>query len=261
MTRADQLALWFSSRLGQRLLMMQRQALTTVLSRCFGHHALMVSPIPFALSNFPAVIRCYALIGQSQLRTFAPSDLSSPPIIRVDMQTLPFESASINAMLLHHTLDIYEHPHQLLREVERVLVPGGRLILVGFNPWSLWGLTSFVLRILSPWMSLNWLQRFSQYLPWESGHLSKSRLKDWLQLLNFEVDDQQMLTLTTCVTPSPINQLCKYFGVTYMLSGVKLGTCLTPIKPRWAASASRFGAVGINLTPARSSASVSTTQK
>ena len=35
-------------------------------------------------------------------------------------------------------------PHGILREVDRVMMPEGRLVIVGFNPWSLWGLRSSV---------------------------------------------------------------------------------------------------------------------
>jgi ubiquinone/menaquinone biosynthesis C-methylase UbiE len=36
-------------------------------------------------------------------------------------------------------LEFAAEPHAILREVDRVMMPVGRLVIVGFNPWSLWG--------------------------------------------------------------------------------------------------------------------------
>ncbi len=251
MTRSAQLTLWFSTEAGQRLLAVQQAALSTMLSRCFGCYALQVSPIPLAMSAFPAIAKCYFLIEKCQ----APSTLQLPfnnicDAIMVDMQTLPFESASINAILLHHTLDVYEHPHQFLREVDRVLVPGGRLILVGFNPWSLWGGAGRALQMASPWLPLSWRQICSRHLPWNMRYLTAMRLKDWLQLLNFEVDDHQILMLNSCFMAWPFNRFFRQLGAVYVLSGVKRSSCLTPIRPRWSVPANRFSGVSLPLTPA-----------
>ncbi len=251
MTRSAQLTLWFSTQVGQRLLAVQRSALSAMLPRCFGHYALQVSPMPSAMSVFPAIAKCYILIEQCQ----AASNLQMPfntmtDAIMVDMQILPFESASINAILLHHTLDVYEHPHQFLREVDRVLVPGGRLILVGFNPWSLWGLAGRALQMATPWLPLSWRQICSRHLPWNMRYLSAMRLKDWLQLLNFEVDDHQILILNSWFMTWPFNRLFRHLGAVYVLSGVKRSSCLTPIRSRWSVPANRFGGVSIPLTPA-----------
>ena len=73
-----------------------------------------------------------------------------------------------------HVLDFTAHPHLVLREAERVLVPEGRLVMTGFNPVSLWG----VRRLLQG--------RF--YSPWNGNFLPLVRVKDWLALLELEPD-------------------------------------------------------------------------
>ena len=52
---------------------------------------------------------------------------------------LPFDSQSLDLVVLPHVLEFAAEPHQVLREVERVLIPEGRVIVCGFNPASLWG--------------------------------------------------------------------------------------------------------------------------
>lgn len=94
-------------------------------------------------------------------------------------QHLNYESESVDLIILPFTLDCYEQPHHLLREVERVLVNEGRLLIFGFNPYSLWGLR-------------NKFSRFP-YLPVPNNQqISLHKTKDWLQLLSFEIDRGQL---------------------------------------------------------------------
>jgi SAM-dependent methyltransferase len=53
---------------------------------------------------------------------------------------LPFADQSLDLVVLPHTLERAEDPHRSLAEVERVLRPEGRVVIVGLNPVSLWGL-------------------------------------------------------------------------------------------------------------------------
>ena len=94
-----------------------------------------------------------------------------------DFAELPFDSQSIDLVVLPHVLEFAREPHQVLREVERVLIPEGRLIICGFNATSLWGARQAIGRMAGRY-----------YLPRSGDFISLSRLKDWLKLLNMEVD-------------------------------------------------------------------------
>ena len=97
--------------------------------------------------------------------------------VQAESGWLPFASESLDLVTLPHTLDFAESPHQTLREAARVLVPEGRLILTAFNPLSLWWLRQRSVSLgLRP------------YLPSKTVPISLYRLKDWLQLLGFEID-------------------------------------------------------------------------
>ncbi|MCQ4062135.1 class I SAM-dependent methyltransferase, partial [Klebsiella pneumoniae] len=67
-----------------------------------------------------------------------------------EFEELPFESQSLDMIVLPHVLEFSEDPHQLLREVERVLMPEGRVVITGFNPMSLWGLRHAALKRWAP---------------------------------------------------------------------------------------------------------------
>jgi SAM-dependent methyltransferase len=90
---------------------------------------------------------------------------------------LPFANESIDLIVLPHVLEFAADPHQILREVDRVLRPEGRLIISGFNPASLWGVRQYLSRLIG-----------NPYLPRDGQFMSLIRVKDWLQLLNFSLD-------------------------------------------------------------------------
>src|ERR1019366_694210 len=61
------------------------------------------------------------------------------PTLNCHFEALPFDAASLDLVVLPHALELARDPHRTLREVERVLVPEGRVLIIGFNPASLWG--------------------------------------------------------------------------------------------------------------------------
>ena len=85
---------------------------------------------------------------------------------------LPFQTDSVDVLLMPHALELTNDPHQVLREAHRVLTPEGHLILSGFNPWSLAGIAK--------------LLRRRRDIPWAPRWLSAGRVGDWLALLGFE---------------------------------------------------------------------------
>ena len=95
-----------------------------------------------------------------------------------------FDAASLDLVILPHALELARDPHLALREVERVLVPEGRVIIVGFNPASLWGARQKIGRLRRR------LSRSSGelFLPHSGEFVGYRRLRDWLRLLSFEVE-------------------------------------------------------------------------
>lgn len=91
--------------------------------------------------------------------------------VHADPAFLPIQADSIASVILPHSLESHELPHQVLREAHRVLMSDGYLLLTGLNPVSLVGLQ----RWLMPWATI----RGQYYTP--------KRVIDWLQLLGFEV--------------------------------------------------------------------------
>ncbi|MGQ4275560.1 methyltransferase domain-containing protein [Pseudidiomarina sp. E22-M8] len=86
----------------------------------------------------------------------------------------PFAEASLDAILSVGQLEFEHDPHQVLRDLSRSLIADGKLIYVGFNPFS------------PSLLSGLWPSKVNQY-PWSGRYFSKARLLDWLALLNFEI--------------------------------------------------------------------------
>ncbi len=103
---------------------------------------------------------------------------------------LPFPAASLDLLVLPHTLELSADPHHVLREVERVLVPEGRVVISGLNPASLWGLRQGRGRLLSH-LGLGGREPRRLYLPEAGEFIGPWRLRDWLRLLSFEVESDR----------------------------------------------------------------------
>lgn len=132
---------------------------------------------------------------------------------------LPFANASIDLIVLPHVLEFDVTPHQILREVERVLMPEGHVVVTGFNPFSLWGARRKFSRADSP-------------PPWRGQYLSVLRLKDWFALLGFETHAGNFGCYTPPVTREKWlqgwrfmelagNRWWPYAGATYIIQAIK----------------------------------------
>ena len=103
---------------------------------------------------------------------------NTPLGVQTDPAALPFATDSLDLVILPYILEFHSNPHQVLREAHRVLRPEGQLLILGFNPHSLWGLRNALSQACTPGATV---------FPWPGHYLSVHRLKDWLKLLDFEV--------------------------------------------------------------------------
>lgn len=106
-----------------------------------------------------------------------PEALDDGSIFACDLHALPLPNASLDAMVVHHGLEAAEDSRTAVREIARVMSPGGRLVICGFNPYSLWGLR-------------NLLARFSGGSLGNLRPVSPARIVDWLTVLGFELSDE-----------------------------------------------------------------------
>lgn len=170
---------WFVTAPGQYLLDWERRQVDAAVADMFGYHALQlgVPELDGLRDN---------RMPHRWLATEAPSAESLPGAAHASLYThysaLPFLAQSLDLVVLPHTLELSDDAHATLREVERTLLPEGKVVICGFNPISLWGLRQtrdHVYRRLG-WDNL--------YLPSAGEFIGIRRLRDWLNLLGFEVE-------------------------------------------------------------------------
>ena len=199
MTREEsiiELGAWLQTAPGHYLLAWEQDRLDHAVADAFGFHALQLGlpeldglranrmPHRWVASDAMHVpeVRVQPPPPDPSLSTLAPHE---PIALHCEFDALPFPANSIDLVVLPHSLELARDPHHTLREVERVLVPEGRIIIGGFNPASLWGLRQRAGRIKQ---GLGFGRGQSLYLPRAGEFIGYWRLRDWLRLLGFEVE-------------------------------------------------------------------------
>ncbi len=220
------LAQWYRTPLGQRIAQAEETCLRHLLEESFGYYLLQLGlSEPFA-----------PLLGISRVHhrlvIEAQPTPAHPPALALcgALDRLPFAADSLDVVVMIHALDFASNPHGVLREVERVLVPEGRVILLGFNPHSAWGL-----RRLWP--------RWRPRVPWCGSHLTPGRLTDWLALVGMQVERREMLVFCPPVRRAFGTRLenlealgqrwWPLLGGIYALRAVKRVYTPTPVRPSW----------------------------
>lgn len=176
---------WLDSACGRYALEWTQQQLDAAVVDAFGFHALQLGlPVVPGLRANRMPHRWLALgvaaHGTPAEPAQAPSTLLGVSLC-CEFDQLPFPSASVDLIVLPHTLELSHDPHATLAEVARVLRPEGRLVIVGFNPASLWGVKQKAGR----GARLGWAAA-DRVGPAE--FLGYRRVRDWLRLLSFDIE-------------------------------------------------------------------------
>ena len=96
------------------------------------------------------------------------------PTVIGSWEGLPLGRNSVDLIVLQHTLDFSIDPREVLREAVEVLSSEGWIVICGFNPLGLWGMSRI---LFQP----------SGKMPWSARFLRPSRVQDWLTLLGAQV--------------------------------------------------------------------------
>jgi SAM-dependent methyltransferase len=166
---------WLQSPPGRYVLGWEQKCFDQIVADVFGFHAVQIG-LPQINALTENRMPLHALLMSSN-DSKAEADRFAWHQIVGSSADLPFANESIDLIVLPHVLEFAADPHQILREVDRVLRPEGRLIISGFNPASLWGARQYLSRLIG-----------NPYLPRDGQFIGLIRVKDWLQLLNYSLD-------------------------------------------------------------------------
>ena len=219
---------WFQTPLGKAVFQVEADIANQILPMRFGYHLL------YCGIEAPDKIVSGSPIAHTFSASAHPFRESWLPFVYGTSDALPLANQSVDCVILQHSLDFENEPHQVLREAARVLIPGGTLMIIGFNPLSIWSFSRL-------------LNYRSTEAPWLGRFISPTRLSEWLQLLDLDVDGVETgfylppwQGLAQFKFLQRFKKIAKRFftgqGAVYVLVAKKNISCMTPVKPKWRAA-------------------------
>lgn len=251
-----QLQAWYSSELGQSILNPMMDRLDHILPTVFGYQGLQLGELNQERSFFDSAGIHRPLVLAAPDRPADQSTSSALPNITSstgsstassrssaqfsgDVMNLPIASDVMKLVIMPHTLDFCADPYQALREADRILTNDGHIIIIGFSPWSFFGLRKALIR-------------WKRQVPWNARFYPRNRVTDWLSVLSYRVDYKQAFFLRPPIrSPRILKRLqvleknqrwLGFFGAVYLLHAKKQTIPLIPAKRLWLPHRSRLEA-------------------
>ena len=164
---------------------------------------------------------------------FTLNDLDTDAEIRATPSMLPIASDSVDLVILMHHLSNTGEPHAVLREAFRILIPEGKLVIIDFNPISLWGLRHF-------------FQGWLEHVPFNGHFYTAKRIDDWMRLLGFDQLYHHRVGYLPPIQKTSITRHLSWLekgtrkwlpvlGALNLLVYSKSISPLTPVRHRWVA--------------------------
>ncbi|CBL45249.1 Hypothetical protein HDN1F_16660 [gamma proteobacterium HdN1] len=262
----EQVAQWFRTPAGQSLLTAEESLCEQVVAEMFGYHIVQlgvgargnlckgssirhqVHVVEKACASTDLAAAQFAENASSACNP--PFGETRPPlsILVSSLEELAIANDSVDVVILHHCLDFTLQPQRILREVSRVVIPGGKIVIVGFNPWSLWGIWRMMRSHLAE-------------VPWCGSFLSPYRVSDWLGVLDLHVEGYESTHFGLPVGENRwvgFNRWMGYFGTrwwrhvgaSYVMVATKQVSRITPVRPPIPAVKPSLVAIPLKTLPA-----------
>lgn len=181
--------------------------------KVFGYHLLSMGPLSASLEkpNLP-IGREFSMVQEGDASLIG------------SYCNLPVQNGVIDAAVCSLLLDFESDPYRVLRETDRVLISGGYLFIIGFNP-------------LSPAFIGKMLPKYQEQLPWCGRFFTPARVKDWVGLLGYQVIGDERLVYHHLLSDIDDESIWQHAlqawlpgsGSVYIIVARKLDTPLTPI--------------------------------
>ncbi len=211
----QELCTWYRTVLGRRLLRLEARYLKRSLKVPYTFTIVQLGILGWETRYLDSgYLRSFRLIDETR----AVRDCRLPAIV-ARLDSLPLASESVDVLILPHTLEFAGDQHQLLREAERVLKPEGQLLVLGFQPWTVYRL-------------YRWLPGRQRPAPWHCHPVSHRRLLDWLNLLNFTAETNTWFDFHSLIEPGGWRDYCSsLWYVAYAVRAIKRTYTIIPLRP------------------------------
>lgn len=205
---------WFLSEAGQALLASEQALIDTQLETLFGYYCLQLSCLPDVCLHQQSKVRrkfsFHPLVDEQALHQISAS---------ANFTQLPVAADSIDVAVVHHVLEYSHDPHAVLRELNRVILPSGHLVIIGFSPFSSYGLRAVACRKKNDAM-------------WQFKALQKSRLHEWLSLLGFSIVHSKVEGYKFAAASDLFHKYQLPGGAFYIVVAQKQASTITPLKTK-----------------------------
>jgi SAM-dependent methyltransferase len=168
-----QMDFWYRSALGAGLLEAEQAELDLCLPQYFGRHLLQIGG--------PSEVFLFEKSPISHKARLTPEYLSvfRGPTIQANLKQLPLLPESIDLVLMPHVLEFHTAPQDVIQQIYQALLPEGCVFILGFNPYSLWGIRRYLGQ--------------QKVLPWRGHFWSPARVRHWLEGAGFMIEEQRSL--------------------------------------------------------------------
>lgn len=228
---------WYNRPAGEFALQKLNEKIAENISDVFGYHAFETGAL---------LDQCRFLEASRVDTCFAVGREDEDVSLQAEMEALPLDFDSVDLVIASHVLECSDNPHQVLREIDRVLVADGHCIFIGFNPLAFWHSgRSFC-------ASSDTHRRPHLY--------GVSRVRDWLSLLGWNVKKISYVSFRPSFLKGKLftrmEKMEKWgslywpiFGNLYIIHAQKQVVMMRPKKREWDPSAVLPPKVAINTSP------------
>lgn len=237
----ERLLRWLESAIGRELVLRERQCVEEMFANVYGCYLLQL--------GWGRTFSTPAVKGQMQHRIILEecfSLMGGVGKVLGKQEAMPIATNSMDAIFMPHTLEFSNNPIRVLKEVDRVLISGGHLILLGFNPWSIWGVGKLIF----------W---HSHSIPWCAKFLRPQRVINWLTTHGFQIEQRQSIIFLPPLRQAyllrrlrriePIAAYClPSNGAVYIIKAIKRTPALIPPEPMIACDSEPFAIPAFSST-------------
>ncbi len=207
---------------------LEAELVERALKNVFGYYLLQVGLTSYGELLTSSRVSHKSLVDSTVCQEAAELFQSA---MEADLDYLPIKPDSVDVVFLPHTLESVDDPYHLLRQIDVLLIPEGKLIITGFNPHSCGVLRQ---KIGSE------REIFKQ-----AGLIKISRLIDWLKLLGYDIEHLEISSSACFVSKNNktwwllgwVSKILSWLGVeignVYCISAVKRISSPTPVGLNW----------------------------
>lgn len=182
---------WYHRSLGQKILHQETQLAVQLCRKQKAHSVLHLGGLKHQFHDLAAT--------NAQVEDIALGSLGSGkhPLLMPCADSNKLRPQSYDHIVITQCLEWYKAPVPLLNDCCQLLVDSGRLVVYGFNPWSLWGLAHALYQ--------------GTGLPVGGTMHSVAALQEWMQQLGLQIES----TSSFCFRP-PLHKSRNFDSMLWM---------------------------------------------